>query len=424
MTGTTGSTNNQGGFTVTAENVEYKVYGYRWIILLVYCFINMIIQMQWLTFAPVAREARVVYHATAFQIDLLSMTFMAVFLVVCIPASYIIDTYGIRFGVGLGAVLAGIFGIMKGVFSGNYAMVMVAQLGLAVAQPFILNSVTKVAVHWFPIHERATAVGVATLSQFVGMITVNIATPLMITKTGDTFDFQGMLMTYGIISLASAILLLAFFREYPPTHAGSEGGTERFLTLDGIKHIFRHRDMLLMILLFLIGLGMFNAVATCIDQISEIKGFTIDQSGMIMGIMLIAGIAGAVVLPPVSDKLRKRKPFLIIAMACMIPGLIGLTLANSYVIMLISAGVLGFFLLGAGAPIGFQYCAEISYPAPESLSQGIILLAGQVSGIIFIVGMNSFGMIRSLYVFIAMAAVNIVLTILIRESPRILSGQK
>src|SRR5208337_3480112 len=104
----------------------------------------------------------------------------------------IIDKYGIRIGVGLGAVLVGIFGILKGLLATNYVMVMTAQLGLAVAQPFILNSVTKVAVHWFPITERATAVGVATLAQFVGMITVNIVTPLMITKTGNTYNLKWM----------------------------------------------------------------------------------------------------------------------------------------------------------------------------------------------------------------------------------------
>lgn len=405
------------------SETQYKVYGYRWVILFVFFIINVIIQMQWLTFAPIAREARIVYDATPFQIDLLSLIFMGVFIVVCIPASYVIDKYGIRAGVGIGALLTGIFGLMKGFFAASYSMVIISQIGLAVAQPFILNAVTKVAAHWFPINERATAVGVATLAQFIGMILVNLATPLMISKSGASYDLHRMLMTYGIISAAGALLLIMFMREYPPTHPGPEGEEERLLTLDGIKHIFHNREMLLVVLMFFIGLGMFNAVATCIDQISEIKGFTIGQSGMIMGLMLITGVAGAILLPPISDKLRKRKPFLVMAMVFMTPGLIGMTVADSYIFVLISSGILGFFLLGAGAPIGFQYAAEVSYPAPESLSQGIILLAGQISGIIFIVGMNSIGMIGSMYIFAALAAVNIVITILVKESPRMLSGR-
>jgi sugar phosphate permease len=411
-----------------AEEVQYKVYGYRWIVLLVFILITIIIQMQWLTFAPIARQARAVYNATAPEIDLLSEIFMYVFLVACIPAAYIINRFGIRVGVGIGAVLTGIFGLSKGIFAGSYSMVVVSQIGLAVAQPFIINAVTKVAVHWFPINERATAVGLGTLAQFLGMIIVNIVTPFVITVKlvggVEQYDLQSMLLTYGVVSVIGAIFLIIFLRENPPTPAGPEGDEERFLTWEGIKHILRHRDIILVMLLFFIGLGMFNASATCIDQISEAKGFTSDQSGMIMGLMLIAGVIGAIVVPPFSDKLRKRKPFLVGAIVLLIPGLIGMTFALDYTFMLVSAGFLGFFLLGAAAPIGFQYSAEVSYPAPESLSQGIILFAGQVSGIIFINGMNKLGMILSMKIFIGLAIVNLIVTLLIRESPRILSAQK
>jgi hypothetical protein len=56
--------------------------------------------------------------------------------------------------------------------------------------------------------------------------------------------------------------------------------------------------------------------------------------------------------------------------------------------LLFSAFVLGFFLLAAG-PIGYQYAAEITYPAPEGTSNGLLILMGQISGIIFILGMDS-----------------------------------
>jgi len=42
-------------------------------------------------------------------------------------------------------------------------------------------------------------------------------------------------------------------------------------------------------------------------------------------------------------------------------------------------------------PAVLQYSAEISNPAPESTAQGLVLLAGQISGILFIFGINKFG---------------------------------
>jgi sugar phosphate permease len=399
------------------KNNTYQVYGYRWIILLLIFIITVIIEIQWLTFAPIAREAREAYKVSAMQIDLLAMVFMIVFLIVCIPASYVIDKYGIRIGVGIGAVLTGIFSIMKGIFAPSYTMMLVAQTGLGIAQPFILNSVTKVAAKWFPVNERATAVGLATLAQFVGFIVVMIVTPILVSGKNAPFDISGMLMFYGIISLALSVIFIILMRENPPTPPAAENNEERLLSLEGFKHIMRQRDMKIVLILFFIGLGMFNAITTCIDQICEKKGFTSEESGIIMGILLAAGIIGAVVLPLLSDKFRKRKLFILLGMGLMTPGLIGMTVAGSFTLTAVFAGIMGFFLLGAGAPIGFQYSAEVSYPAPESLSQGIILFAGQVSGIIFVIGMNTIGMITGMYIFIAMALINIILSLMLKESP-------
>ncbi len=402
------------------SNANQPISAYRWIILTVYAIISAVIQIQWLTFAPVAREARLFYDASALQIDFLSLIFMLVFILVCIPASFIIDTYGLRIGVGIGAVLTGGFGLMKGLFADSYTMVVIAQVGLAIAQPFIINAATKVAGVWFPIRERATAVGIATLAQFLGIVLVMILTPLMVVETADgSYTFFSMLTTYGIITVIGAVLLLVFLREKPAIPPEANEQVERIQVMAGFKHIIRQRDMRLLLIMFFIGLGIFNAISTVIDQICEVKGLTVDQTGLVGGIMLIAGIIGAIVLPPLSDKYRKRKLFLILAMGGMTPGLIGLTVFTGYIPLLVSSFILGFFLLGAGAPVGFQYAAEVTHPAPESTSQGLLLLVGQISGILFIVGMNLIGMIPGLVTFVVLALVIIFLTIRLNESPMI-----
>lgn len=58
-----------------------------------------------------------------------------------------------------------------------------------------------------------------------------------------------------------------------------------------------------------------------------------------------------------------------------------------YQVALASSIILGFFVMSAG-PIGFQYAAEVSYPAPESTSQGILLWIGQLTGMFFVAGMS------------------------------------
>ena len=404
------------------KDAEYRAYAYRWVVLAVFFLLSAIIQVQWLTFAPVAREARIAYGVSALQVDLLSILYMAVFLVACIPASYVIDKFGIRVGIGVGAVLTGVFGLLKGLFGHSYAMMVASQIGLGVAQPFILNAVTKVAVQWFPTSERATAVGLGTLAQFAGFILVNVATPRMVRAAGASYDLRPMLLVYGVASAAVAAVFLLLMREEPPTPPSEHGGSQRLLSREGFRHLIRQRDMVLVMFLFLIGLGLFNAITTCIDQICEVKGLTSAQSGTIMGAMFLAGIVGAIVAPALSDRLRRRKPFLVAAVTLLTPGLIGMTFAHGYGLMVASAAVLGFFLLGAAGPSGFQYAAEVSYPAPESLSQGIILWVGQVSGILFVVGMNLAGMIRFMAVFVLLSLVNVALAASLRESPLVLAA--
>jgi MFS family permease len=398
------------------EQSGIKVYGYRWVVLLVYFIINVLMQLQWITFAPITSGAVAFYNVPAIQIDLLSLIFMIVYLFVSFPASYIIDTWGIRIGIGIGAVLMGVFGFMKGFYGDSYNMVVIAQIGIAVGQPFVLNSITKVGVRWFPLHERATQAGISVLAQFLGIIIAMVLTPALFKMYG----MEKMLMIYGIVTLAGAVIFLLLNKENPPTPPCPPGHDERIGVFAGMKHIFKQRDMIYLLLIFFIALGIFNAVTTWVEQIIGPRGFTITDAGITGALMMVGGIVGASILPVLSDKLRKRKPFLVISTLCAIPGLVGLTFAGSYIPLIASSFVFGFFLMAAG-PIGFQYSAEICYPAPEATSQGLLMLAGQISGIIFVFGMDiasagGASKTPAMVVFIALMIVSVFLCIKLKES--------
>jgi MFS family permease len=402
---------------VVAGTVRVRLYGYRWVVLVAFAVLNAVVQMNWITFAAVTGDAATFYGVSELAIGLLSMVFMIVFVVVSIPASYVIDTYGVRIGVGIGAVLTGVFALTRGIWATDYTLVLVSQIGLAVGQPFVMNAITKVGARWFPVTERATAAAIPSLAQFIGIIVAMAATPFLVASV----QMTGMLMWYGVMSVVGAIAAIVLIQERPPTPPSEIDQDERFRVFEGLRHIFKQRDMLILLLLFFVGLGMFNAISTWIEQIVSPRGFGPEQAGMIGAVMVVGGIVGAGVLPVLSDRSRRRKPFLVVAVAGMAPGLVGLAFGDTYPVLLVSSFVFGFFLMSA-YPIGFQYSAEISYPAPESTSQGIILMAGQVSGILFILGMDAFkaqatgSMAGSMLVFIALTVIVIALTAFLDES--------
>ena len=402
---------------------EFRVYGQRWAILLAFMFAVALNQLLWITFAPITGSAAAFYGVSDLSIGLLSMSFMIVYILVSIPASWVIDTYGFRVAVGIGAVLTGIFGLLRGLPTADYTLVLISQIGIAIGQPLILNSVTKVAARWFPLQERATASGFGSLAMYLGIVLGMVLTPFLAGQSG----IATMLLIYGIVSVVAAIVFLAVARERPPTPPCPSGQDERALVFDGLKQALRKRDFLLLMVVFFIGLGVFNAVTTWIEDIVRPRGFTSVQAGIIGGLMVAAGIVGALVLPTLSDRYRRRVPFIILAIGGAIVGLVGVTFASGYALLLLSAFVLGFFLLSA-APIGFQYGAETTFPAPEGTSNGLLLQMGQISGVVFILAMDAFkspatgSMTTSLVVLIGLMVLGLLLSTRLRESAMMTGG--
>jgi len=353
-------------------NEDYKLYGYRWVVLAIFMFINLTIQMLWITYAPITGIAAKFYNVTDLQIGLLSMVFMIAFIPFSIPASWVIDTYGFRIGVGIGAGLMGVFGLLRGIAGANYTLVLVSTIGIAVAQPFLLNAWTTVPAKWFPVESRATMVGLVTLANLIGTALGMALTPILI----ESLTISSVQLIYGGITALSSVLFLILARETPPSPPCAPGGETRALMLDGLKHALKIKPFWFYLIVSFIGLGIFNGLTTWVEAIIRPRGFTPTDAGTLGALMVAGGLVGAVILPALSDKQRKRQPYLMLAFLGSIPGLIGLTFAQSGWLLYGSAILLGFFLVSA-MPIGMQYAAEITYPTPEGTSNGLIQLFGQ-----------------------------------------------
>ena len=351
-----------------------RLYGFRWVVLGVFMFINLTIQMLWITYAPITGPAAKFYGVTDLQIGFLAMTFMIAFIPLSIPASWVIDTFGFKVAVSIGAVLMGTFGLLRGFAGVNYSLVLWSTIGIAVAQPFLLNAWTKVPANWFAIEERATAVGLVTLANLVGTALGMVITPILI----ESMSISTIQIVYGGIAAFSSILFILFAKENPPTPPEPNESKVRVLILDGIKHAFTIKSFWLYLIVAFIGLGVFNGVTTWVENIIRPRGFTPVDAGTLGALMLVGGVLGAVIIPPFSDKQRKRKPYILLGLILAIPGFIGVTYATDATLLFISSFVMGFFLVST-FPIGMQYVTELTYPTPEGTSNGLIQLFGQAS---------------------------------------------
>jgi MFS family permease len=353
---------------------SFRVYGYRWVVLAVFMLINLTIQMLWITYAPITGPAAKFYGVTDLQIGFLAMSFMITYIPLSFPASWVIDTYGFRKAVSIGAVLMGVFSILRGLAGTNYTLVLLGSIGIAIGQPFLMNAWTKVPANWFSVDERATAVGLITLANLVGTALGMVLTPILT----EQLPIPTVQLIYGGVSAFFALLFIVLSRERPPTPPCPPGLEVRSLMLDGLKQIVKSTPFWLFVIVYFVGLGIFNGISTWVENIIRPRGFTPTDAGTLGAMMILGGIIGAVVIPALSDKQHKRQRYMLLGVTLAVPGLVGVTFATSFWLLLISAFWMGFFLISV-APIGMQYVAEVTYPAPEGTSNGVIQLFGQLS---------------------------------------------
>jgi len=365
------------------EQKQYQVYAYRWVVLAVSMLANLTIQILWISFAPVTGLAAHYYGVSDLQIGLFAMIFMIVFIPLSLPVSWAIDTFGFYKTVGLGVILMGIFGVLRGLAGASYLWVLVGTLGIAVAQPFLLNSWTTIAAKWFPLDERASAVGLITISNLIGIALGMILTPLLM----ENMPLATVQLAFGILAAFSSLLFLIFAREEPPTPPCPEGMETRALMLAGLKHVFTVKRFWLFLVVWFCGNGIFNGILTWVENIVRPRGFNPEQAGVLGALFLAGGVVGAFILSSLSDKQHKRQRYLLLGLSFAIPGLIGITFASSYWLLIISALWMGFFMVSA-IPVGLQYSAEIAYPTPEGTSNGVVMLFGQAA-VVFVYGMEA-----------------------------------
>lgn len=402
---------------------NYQVYGYRWVVLGIYGLCTGIIQLMWTTFFSITTDAWKYYgFADAGKgegaISLLSIIFMAGMIIVSIPSLAAFERFGFKRAVGFGVVLTGICALLRGIFGDSYTMVLVITVGFAIAQPFLLNSPGLVAGKWFPEKERATANSVGLLCSYLGMCVGLLLTPVLL-EAGMTI--KEMLMTYGVAGVVSAILFLVFVKEKPPTPPCAEEDALRADFKEGILSAMKKKDFVLALLIFFCMFGVFNTFFTMIEPILRTlsnEGVDATQVGVIGVIILGIGIIGSVIISLISDKdkMHRRRPYMIIAN---IIGCIGMALfliLKGFGGLSVAAALYGFFIVGC-APLVLTFAAESCYPTSEGTSEGLLMFAGNVAGVIFLGAAGLFGTNHRLLMIsmIAITAIYIVMMFFAKE---------
>ena len=355
------------------------VSGYRWIILAAIVPIITATEIMWLSLAPISSQAAVFFKVSDMHIALFSMSYMIMYILFALPASWVIDRFGFRASLTIGALLTAVFGLARAYFIHDFTLVVASQFLIAIGQPFLLNITTKVPANWFPASERATAAGLLTMAQYAGFALAMVLSPMLAERGG----IPAVLWVFGLAAVVAASIAIVATREKPLVRPPGPVASREDFAFASIKGLFRNRAFGLVLIFSFISIGIFNTLLTLLESILTPRGITSVQAGIVGGVFVVAGVAGAVVLPIISDKLRTRVPMFVVAIALLVPLLLGFTYLRDFIPITLCAGLAGFSTMGM-APVLFQYGSEVAYPVPEGTSLGMILLMGNISGALFV----------------------------------------
>src|SRR4051812_1017669 len=302
-----------------------RVYAYRWVVLAAFMAVNLTIQTLWISYAPVSSTAQEYYGVSSAAIGTLAISFMLAYLPFSFVASPLIVHRGFRFAAGLGALLAGVSGVSRGLVGAHYALALLATIGAAIAQPFLLNAWTTISTQWFPPSQRATAVSLITLANLFGVAVGMAVTPTLV----ESMSISEVQLVYGLAALVAGIVFVLVARDRPPTPPELGRDAEPSPVLVGVRQALAVRPFVVFLGIAFVAMGVFNGISTWVEEIVAPRGFSSVDAGNLGALLLLGGIIGAVAMSAISDWLRRRVPFIAISLAVSAPALLWVTFAGS-----------------------------------------------------------------------------------------------
>lgn len=384
---------------------------YKWMVLTVFTAVAGVSQMLWLNFAPLITQLMEKYNKSEGTISWLILVFPLLYVVLSIPSGIMIDKKGYKYTVGLGSIIIAIFSILR-IFESNFYILLIGQIGIAIGQPFVVNGISKLVADWFHKDEHALATGLATVGLFVGMALGMGLTPALV----EGESLTKAMIVFAIISTVSCFLFLVFGKE----NRKLSEQEDNFSGIGEFVAMFKQKDLLLIFIMAFLALGYFNGLTTWLEPMLFAQNISADQAGMAGAMLIVGGIFGSIIIPPISDKIKRRKPILMICCA------LGLILTypfctnGNYTTLLILGFTLGFLFL-PGYALLLTASEELVGLEKAGVATSLLMLMGNAGGTIVVIVMpmlkgNQDNWINPIYLMLALLVAAIGLGFAIKET--------
>jgi predicted MFS family arabinose efflux permease len=309
------------------------------------------------------------YGVSVAAVGWLAEIFPLLYVVLAIPAGILLDRW-FRPVLGGGGLLVAAGGLLR-LGGDTFAWAMAGQVAVAVAQPVVLSAVSKLAGEYLPVEQRAAGISLGSAGGFVGMLIALLLGPTL----GGHGHIERLLVVEAVLAGLPALALAVTLRR--PGHESSEHAA---IAGNAARALWALPRMRTLCGLVFVGFGIFVALATWLQTLLQPAGVSETAAGGLLVGMVIAGVVGCAVLPPLVARRGIERGFMRAAVIVGCVGCVALAVIPSLAGRAVVIVAMGVMLLPA-LPVILTATERLAGSAAGTAG-AIVWMAGNLGGLV------------------------------------------
>ncbi|MGE5574885.1 MAG: MFS transporter, partial [Ignavibacteria bacterium] len=274
---------------------------YRWAILIVVVFGFVLFNFALQSVPPLLNSFQKIFNVDNSTAALLMSLVVIPGIFLALPAGMLINKYGFRSIGGISAILVAIGSIITAV-SATFPQALIGRLIIGVGGCFLTIGAAAIIPQWFHPKEMGKAMGIYVAGVPIAVVAAFFATPIL----AQNYGWQTPFYIASVTSILSAILFFALVKDGPfkITASAQPGEFRQALTS---KELLKIGAIWMLFNMSAIGFLTWAPV-----MFSTFKGLDIVEASIISSSIMIVALFLAPLYGWASDRLDRRKPFIII----------------------------------------------------------------------------------------------------------------
>jgi cyanate permease len=269
----------------------------RGLVLVAFFVASALPEFLWSNFPPIMTLVEAKYRITETTASLPIIMFSVGTVLSAGIAGKIIDRQGYQMSTRIGLGMLAVFSVLRAV-DGPFWLLVVAQGAIGAAFSFIAGATSSYVADWFEGKTAAVVTGLCVIGLYIGLGSSMVITPVLVSHYG----FDG---TMRITAVASVLILLVAYPLIRRRRAVIRVRDSR--PAASSLQLVKNRTLALVFVISYLTGGLFSAVATALEPIWTLRGFSPEQAGLANGMFILGGIVGSFVMPLLQTRLNNAK---------------------------------------------------------------------------------------------------------------------